>query len=183
MKKATQDDCRRFVERDVYYCVSSLVSTLASAAPEGHSPAPTAWAELYEQAVELSMPIPDYEEAVRWHAGQNMDRAELVEALSERDVAIGDAADAPTLCDVLLAALEADDLWEEFAAKHDVEPYEREVYEHWIVSKWLAGKLEAKGEKVDYDFAGLVVWARCTTGQAIMIDGVIESIVTEALNA
>ena len=56
---------------------------------------------------------------------------------------------------------------------------ELEVFEHWAVSTWLAEKLEAKGEKVDRDFAGLNVWARTTTGQAIALDSVIEAIVSE----
>lgn len=54
-----------------------------------------------------------------------------------------------------------------------------EVFEHWIVSDWLAEKLAAKGEKVDTDFAGLTVWARTTTGQGIASDSVIQDIVAD----
>lgn len=57
-----------------------------------------------------------------------------------------------------------------------LEPYWREVFEHWAVTGWLANQLEARGEKVDHDFAGLCVWARTTTGQAIYADSVIEQI-------
>jgi hypothetical protein len=42
-----------------------------------------------------------------------------------------------------------------------------------------ADKLEAAGEKVDKDFAGLCIWARTTTGQTIYCDGVIERIYAE----
>jgi hypothetical protein len=65
----------------------------------------------------------------------------------------------------------------------DIEPHEREVYEHWIVSDWLADKLAEKGERVDKDFAGMTVWARTTTGQAISIDSVIEEITADVNNA
>ena len=60
------------------------------------------------------------------------------------------------------------------------EPYEREVFEHWIVSKWLADQLAANGEKIDDDFAGMVVWARTTTGQDIALDRVICDIYDQA---
>lgn len=53
------------------------------------------------------------------------------------------------------------------------------MFEHWIVSDWLADKLAAQGEKVDKDFAGLTIWARTTTGQAVYCDGVIERIAAE----
>lgn len=60
-----------------------------------------------------------------------------------------------------------------------IEPYEREIFEHWIISNWLADKLAEKGERVDKDFFGLVVWGRTTTGQAIYLDSVIEEIAAE----
>lgn len=58
----------------------------------------------------------------------------------------------------------------------DIEPYQRDVFEHWVVSSWLAEKLIQNGEKVDKDFANMCVWARTTTGQAILLDSVIERI-------
>jgi hypothetical protein len=51
-----------------------------------------------------------------------------------------------------------------------------DIYEHWIVTDWLADKLIETGENVKKDFFGLTVWGRCTTGQAIYCDGVIEEI-------
>lgn len=67
----------------------------------------------------------------------------------------------------------------QFCEDNDIEPYQREIFEHWIVSDWLADKLAAKGEKVDKDFAGLTVWARTTTGQGIANDWVIEQIAAD----
>lgn len=52
-------------------------------------------------------------------------------------------------------------------------------YAHWAVSTWLAEKLQAQGERVDTDFAGLNIWARTTTGQAISMDGCIKRIYAE----
>lgn len=54
----------------------------------------------------------------------------------------------------------------------------QEIYEWWLVSDWLLEKLEKKGQpvlKTDYGSW----WGRTTTGQAILLDGVIEDIYTE----
>lgn len=55
-----------------------------------------------------------------------------------------------------------------------------EIFEHWIVTGWLADRLEEKGEAVTRDLLGLTVWGRATTGQAISIDRVICDIYDEA---
>jgi hypothetical protein len=49
-----------------------------------------------------------------------------------------------------------------------VEPDQSEVMEWWALSGWLASKLEDRGEIV---FDGY--WGRQSTGQAILLDGVI----------
>ena len=51
-----------------------------------------------------------------------------------------------------------------------------EVLEHWIVSDWLGRELEKQGERVAFDFHGLTVWGRQTSGQGIAMDYVIEKI-------
>jgi len=56
------------------------------------------------------------------------------------------------------------------------EQEDQEVLSHWIVSHWLAEKLEKSGETVDRDFAGLAIWGRKTTGQRIECDDVIREI-------
>lgn len=54
-----------------------------------------------------------------------------------------------------------------------------EAYEHWIVTDWLAKKLEEHGCIVSHDFMGLTIWGRCCTGQAIAMDYVICEIYDE----
>lgn len=55
------------------------------------------------------------------------------------------------------------------------EPFRREAYEHWIVSRWFGQQLAGQGEMVGELF-GLTIWGRCTTGQSICLDSVIHSI-------
>lgn len=159
------------VRRDVYHCISPFVSMLANSSLPIMSQEGNDLVALCEQAQELAAPIPDYEEAAReagwqWDEGgphfyRNQPGASALTPYDYQHIQDGD--------------------WSALCGAEDIEPYEREVYEHWIVSDWLADKLEAKGEKVDRDFAGLTVWARTTTGQSIAIDGVIEDI-TAGLN-
>lgn len=61
--------------------------------------------------------------------------------------------------------------------EYDLEPDYREVYEHWIVSRYLGAELEAQGESVE-EYLGLNIWGRTTTGQSISMDGVIREIVS-----
>ena len=50
-----------------------------------------------------------------------------------------------------------------------------EALEHWCVSAWLGERLKEEGEMV-IDFLGLTIWGRTTSGQAIMLDSVVEDI-------
>ena len=48
-----------------------------------------------------------------------------------------------------------------------------EVFEWWAVSDWFGEKLKEKGEVIIDTVWGKTYWGRCTTGQAICLDGVI----------
>ena len=62
----------------------------------------------------------------------------------------------------------------------DGDDYTPEVYEYWLVDGDMAYWLEKQGEVVANNFLdNLTVWGRCTTGQAISMDGVISNIVRE----
>jgi len=146
------------VNREVHYCVSYLVSTLA----QGYGQLDSSAAELSEaaeQAAELCYGLDDWEEAA-FQAGWFLKYHQQDEPYFAKE----GEEDFPS------------DDWQELCEAHDIEPYQREVYEHWIVSDWLADRLSEQGEKVDKDFAGLTVWARTTTGQGIASDSVIERI-------
>jgi hypothetical protein len=168
----------RLVQQNVLCCMSGLVSTLASGA--GHVSQRTRdypHEELIEQAVELTAPVEDsYEDAARqagwtqspegwWHREpQEDDGAEHEETHfmflgSGPFVRANNARDACELDECSIGSIE--------------------VYEHWAVSQYLADELTKHGERVDTDFAGLCVWARTTTGQAIGMDSCIRAIVAE----
>lgn len=148
---------RRLWEREGGVCLSYMVSTLAVGYGER---CPTRdLNDLCEQAFELASPIPDYEEAALQAGWKENPR--------------GDGFDNTETGDNSTA-----DDWEELCSAEGIETddYQREVYEHWSVSNWLAEKLSEQGEKVDDDFGGLNVWARTCTGQSIVLDGVMQRI-------
>lgn len=50
--------------------------------------------------------------------------------------------------------------WQNACEGDGIEPHVRNVFAFHIVTPWLAERLEAKGERIARDFAGLIVWAR-----------------------
>jgi hypothetical protein len=158
----------QMIQSEVLVCLSSLVSTLA-AGNSGHI-ADHDLINLAEQASDLAAPVCDYEEAATQEG--------WTQCPDGRWWRPGESEDDPGLFEQFLGsgpfifrdnAQEACDL-------DSIDPYDREVFEHWAVTSWFAEKLAAAGEKVDTDFAGMCVWARTTTGQGIASDGVIERI-------
>jgi hypothetical protein len=168
----------QMIQSEVLVCLSSLVSTLA----EGYGTiagARNPLAELSEQAMEIASPVPDYAEA----AIQNVHEWDW-----ERCQDVGYATHGPAPEDMPVEKMRADILasvedWAAFCDEHNIEPYDREVFEHWAVTDWLADKLIAAGEKVDKDFAGMCVWARTTTGQGIAQDYVVQCIYRDTMEA
>ena len=200
------------VRREVYYCVSSLVSELMQRAESFD-------AEDAEALYDLAVAKRDYEEACTevgweevtdptWFVFSSIDTCVVVKEGSEdeawerlftdsveesydpeayleeataQEICEGEGwelADSPTFYNTETGETSEADGWEELASEQDIEPYEWEAFEHWLVSDWLANKLAERGYTVREVF-GLTIWARGTTGQAIYIDGVIEDIVAE----
>lgn len=173
---ALQRRAARLVEREVHACLSSLVATLAKA--QGSRWRVIEEEEIYGltcQAFELAAPVPDYEEAAR--------QAGWIIADSGLQFVSNTMTDDETGLAEAFGTFErgkaSEDDWRGLCEAYQYDAYDREVFEHWAVSQWLAEKLIAKGERVDTDFAGLNVWARTTTGQAISADSVIEAITAE----
>ncbi len=170
------------VSREVHYCVSYLVSTLAAGYGEiengprlrdrGNASLANL-AETAEQAFILCAPIADYEETALQNGWAPIDQ----------DPSEDRQEDGPCLYhadqDRVMPLGAWQDACEDLGLESGDGLIEREVYEHWIVSEWLADKLIERGEKVDKDFCGVIVWARTTTGQGIASDSVIEKIHTE----
>lgn len=167
----------QMVTREVLCCMSPLVSTLAGGYGTGEiwtgqkSDGARALGELCEQAFELARPIDDYQEAAEQEGWQFVEFKGGWGYFAKDNVAGATAPD-----DEFVPSDTLEEAARECCEFQSIEPYEREVFEHWAVSTWFAEKLIEQGEKVDTDFAGLNVWARTTTGQGIAADGPVQRI-------
>ena len=81
------------------------------------------------------------------------------------------------LRDYVVTHITDDDERRELCKRHNVDlhEYDREVYEHWAVDPWFGSHLQARGECV-FEFGNLTIWGRCTTGQSISLDYVVQCI-------
>lgn len=154
MKETTEQTAQRIVEQDVRYCVSSLISELATN-------------DKYLDELADILQVTDFESAC-YDAGY---RVVKVPAGIYLWLAPGESLedDSEGFC------LTEQEAWSACASDNEIGPNYNEVYEHWAVSEWFAEKLRDRGEAV-IDFFGVTIWGRTTTGQAIYMDSVIQKI-------
>lgn len=146
----------KLVDREIYYNVSVLVYELAQKFD--------AFPDYEDDLLGAFIGTPDYEEAAFDAAWTPFTDEYGVQCWENQIDGTTWAGSAENLC-------------EEFDI--DVDDYHQEIFEHWIISDHFATVLEEHGEKVLRDFFGMTVWCRSTTGQAILLDGVIAEIAME----
>ena len=207
-----QDLATRLVKNEVYYCVSSLVSTLSNLAQNASGTTLRNECLDWEEDILPLLEWVDYEEALRQYVMDDADLDDLeslVEEcgywdnlvdesgyttyLSEFDpTPEKDEADEfsewinaeqgreskfrEAVADFLIENGDVKDLCQSYDV--DVDDFRNPCYEHWIVSSWLARKLEERGEVVG-ELCGLTIWGRGATGQSICMDHVIRCIIEE----
>lgn len=160
----------KLVHREVTVCISTLVYELSQKAYEF----PDYSDDLYE-----AYRAPDYETSIQnWI--DELDRDQLMETLGQSGVLEDSGSPLNKLQTALFAYIIDNEPLEDFVAENGIEVEYSDVFEHYVVSGWLAARLEAQGEKVIHNFFGFdSVWCRCTTGQAILLDGIIGQIARE----
>ena len=213
-----QDLARQLVEREVYYCVSSLMYGINTIMwdcrnfKDAFGNYPDDLLALYQQDdcetpgryfIEEDADLSQLEEIADkygyWSDVLEESNVPIVEEFERNEVTLyvvagkleteyddeDDARDAaidsvlPVIREKVAALVDTEaNGWQEVCNEYGLDPETHEVYEHWLVSSWLARKLAAEGEVVG-EFAGLTIWGRCATGQAIYMDGVIETITAE----
>lgn len=143
----------KFVNREVIHLASSLVYELAKKAEE--------FPDYQDDLYGAFEGIPDYEEAATQNGWTQKKDGSFYHKENK------ETSDTEN--------------WQELCAEQDIDAYEYapEIFEHWIISDYLADKLENHGHKVLRDFFGMTIWCRPTTGQAILLDGVISEICAE----
>lgn len=183
------------VEREVYYCVSYLVSQIA----QGGYEACKLLDIDYEDELLPLLETVDYEEAALRYIDDGMDADDLRDYLDDQcadyDAEVEEELDEEGNVEVeavvgsthdelkLLARAAAEEQgYEDFCSDMRLDPDRNDVYEHWIVSSWFARKLREKGHPVG-ELLGLTIWGRGTTGQSISMDGSILEIARDCLES
>ena len=149
---------RKFVENEVVYCVSYLISELSKL--QEHLDFQD------QEALYNIQSTPDYEAAVNYSDTCHVIHSNFLEGyiwVNKETHVISDSFDTKN------------EAYQNCCEEHNIDYDYIESYEFWIVSEHLARKLKEKGEMVD-EFMGLTVWGRCCSGQAILLDYVISQI-------
>jgi len=156
-----QRDVSEFVGREVIYNVSTLVNELIE-----HD---VGVGKLYTVCSQDDWLTPAIEETY------NLSRDECVEILESIGIACQDDEPIENLRAAIFdeSVVDGDIDAQDFCDSRGLDPYQRKACEHWIVSDWLANRLEERGEMVLRDFMGLTIWGRTTTGQSVSFDLVI----------
>ncbi len=159
-----QRACDLWVERNIGQCVSSLMYNVGRNLEE----CSRIFDFDYDEAFGWFQ-REDYEGAVSYHIS-NLDRDEVVEYLTGRSIECRDDEDIATLREAMFEDIKSEDL-DEYARENGIDPDYDEVYEHYVVnSSWAADDLRAYGQIV-FEFGGMTIFGRCTTGQSISLDG------------
>ena len=206
-----QELASRLVEREIYYCVSSLVSTLSALAQNCDSRVLRGECLDWEEDILPLLESINYEEAVRaWVMDSSGTDVESLESAVELGGYWENVVDAsgyttylseftPTpeqeeafdLQDWLDADSERDEKFRELVFEQlestsnmeelchefqvDTDDFRDEVYEHYLISGWLAARLRERGETIG-ELCGLTIWGRGCTGMSVSLDSVMQSI-------
>ena len=140
------------VQREVYYCQSMVVSEMLQNDLID-------WGDIsnyYTYRAQLS--------TGEWE-GTEEEKSELIEELEQKAEELEEEkSELIEEIEEQITALE-DDIRE--LESCDWQP--QEIYEWWLVSDWLANRLEEMGHPILREM-GCTWWGRCCTGQAIRLD-------------
>jgi len=153
-----QEIKRKFVENEVVYCVSYLISEMSKL--QEHLDYQD------QEALYNIQSTPNYEDAVNNCVDFHVIWSNFLDGY------VWVNKEVHTVSEVFDTENEA---YQDCCEEHNIEYDYFEAYEFWIVSEFLARKLKERGEMVD-EFMGLTVWGRCCSGQAILLDNVISEI-------
>ena len=172
-------ESERIVRSDVLYCVSSLISSLNN--PDACEIMDADYDDVLGVCVSDDWETPAREYIDGLDADELKDIAEYLD-VEGADAWEAEANDTAGMESAIISHCEEDpDQWRELCDYCRIDPDTVEALEHWIVSPWLARKLDALGEMVQYDICGLTVWGRRTSGQSISMDHVMLTIARDLL--
>lgn len=170
-ESAFQRACDEFVSREVYCCVSMMAEYILKKSWEDSE------APFSNDDIENQLQSAEFELFGEWHEIWSL--KELEEWKDELESEIEEMLDKEEISqftyDQNMKQLQ--EAYDE--AESQLDEY-KEILEYWVVSPYLLASLKERNEAV---IESEQIWCRCTSGQAIAIDGVIREIVKEQLIA
>ena len=179
----------KFIEREVYANVNTMVEYIIKKGYEDPD-APFSMDDITNLSINHDEEIEELEEKIEALEEQIEDLDEKQEEEQEENQDLLDAEEISEFTfDRNTAQIEEkyenmriklqkeiDEFQEEIDELEETNGDIQEVYEWWMVSSWFMDKLRDKGEAV---IENENIWGRCTTGQAILLDGIISEICYE----
>lgn len=166
---------REFVEREVYCNVNQMTEYILRKSWED-SDAPFNYDDLDMERFSYDGTFISFDEITRKQKDSAKEELEqLIEQIEDYngEFEILEDAGFEYLTAGIYKANQIEDIKKEVSEIEDLDGEYIEVYEWWMVSSWLAEKLEEKGEII---IDSECIWGRRTTGQAIFLDYVISEI-------
>lgn len=159
------------VQREVYYCQTSLVEELLSnIADKGEESPLTELDNFWYYRLDLSdgefIGDPeDLEEKI----------TEVETKIAEFEDRMSEVENTDNIVEVNELATKISNLEDDLQEMDEPETEAAEIFEWWLISDHLARKLKEKSQVIWEDY-GCTWWGRQTTGQAILLDHVISMI-------
>ncbi|KAE8546186.1 hypothetical protein [Marinobacter nauticus] len=76
----------------------------------------------------------------------------------------------------VIKAIEDGDQWQDVGEYLSLDPFTVEALQHWLVSDWLAEKLERVGALIAVDVMGFNIWGRTECGQSLEYDSTLKAV-------
>jgi DNA repair exonuclease SbcCD ATPase subunit len=172
-----QEIKRKFVEREVYCCVSGMVEYILSKGYEDRE-APFTMDDVENIYINNSEEIEELNDKKEELEEQKEKFESELEELEwqEDSVPAFDEKMGKLEEQILKLEEQISNIEDEIEELENEQEEPQEVYEWWMCSGWLIDKLANHNEPVLKDEG---IWGRTCTGQAILLDGVISRICEE----
>ena len=166
----------RIIEQEIFVNASTFVSEAAQDETNMDNLLPACMADDYETPVRDA--IATIDPAELYHLCDTLGyelrtkNGTLVESEEQAERLGSDSVDRTAVTE----DIESDNDWQGAAEHLDLDPETIEALQHWLVSEWLAYKLEAIGAMVARDVMGFDVWGRSECGQCLTMDSDINKV-------
>ena len=153
------------INREVHTNASYLIQELSSN-------------EKYQDEILEFSTQPDYAASVEYFINFTADYAQLCDILDYCSIVSREnGLSAANLRDKVFTSIKnKEETCKKLTEEFDLDYEYIEALKYWIVSDWLADKLEEQGELVTNNFYNLSIWGRSCSGQSIEIDYVMQTI-------